>query len=56
MGFQEKAREIVYNYRLDKFDKSDPTHSFNLEDVYVVWFSKTLQNWKAMVSTTLPER
>jgi hypothetical protein len=55
MGFQEKARELVFNYRLDKFDKSDPDHNFILEDVYVVWFSKTLQNWKALVSTTLPD-
>ena len=22
------------------------------KDVYIVWFSKTLQNWKALVSTT----
>jgi hypothetical protein len=24
-------------------------------DVYVVWFCKTLQNWKALVSTTLKD-
>jgi hypothetical protein len=24
------------------------------DQVFVVWFSKTLQNWKAMVSTTVP--
>lgn len=23
-----------------------------MDDVYIVWFSKTLQNWKALVSTT----
>lgn len=23
----------------------------NVDDVYVVWFAKTLQNWKALVST-----
>lgn len=23
------------------------------EDMYVVWFSKTLQNWKALVSTSV---
>lgn len=26
-----------------------------LDDVYIVWFCKTLQNWKALVSTTLPD-
>lgn len=55
MGFQEKARNIVYNYRESQFDKSDPVPDFGLQDVYVVWFSKTLQNWKALVSTTLPD-
>jgi hypothetical protein len=24
------------------------------DQVFVVWFSKTLKNWKAMVSTTVP--
>ena len=24
-------------------------------DVYIVWFSKTLQNWKALVSTTVDD-
>lgn len=24
------------------------------KELYVVWFSKTLQNWKALVSTTRP--
>jgi hypothetical protein len=25
------------------------------DDVFVTWFSKTLQNWKALVSTTVPD-
>lgn len=25
----------------------------DLEDLYIVWFCKTLQNWKALVSTDL---
>lgn len=24
----------------------------NVEDCFIVWFSKTLQNWKALVSTS----
>lgn len=49
-----KARNIVYQY----FNvHKDVTNNFNLniEDVYVVWFSKTLQNWKALVSTNVPD-
>lgn len=26
------------------------------DDIYVVWFSKTLQNWKALLATKLKDR
>ena len=26
-----------------------------IKDVFIVWFSKTLQNWKALVSTTVSD-
>jgi hypothetical protein len=38
---------------LDKSDEKSKT--FSQDEVYIVWFSKTLQNWKALVSTTLPD-
>lgn len=56
MDFQLAARTHILNYVIEKFDKSDPAVMFTLEDVYVVWFSKTLQNWKALISTTLPDQ
>jgi hypothetical protein len=49
-----KAKKLVYDYASAHLEKTDST-SFTLEDVYVVWFAKTLQNWKALVSTTLPD-
>jgi len=52
--FQDKAIRLVQDYVEDHFDKSDPKiPSFG---VYEVWFSKTLQNWKALISTTLPDQ
>ena len=54
-SFMTIARGIVYEYAKDHMDKSDPEVPFMFEDVYVVWFSKTLQNWKALVSTNLPD-
>lgn len=51
---QEKAREIVMEYVNEHLDKSDNVQ-ITIEDVYVVWFCKTLQNWKVLVSTTLPD-
>lgn len=51
---QEQAREIVMNYVNEHLDKSDNIQ-ITMRDVYVVWFCKTLQNWKVLVSTTLPD-
>lgn len=51
---QEQARNIIMNYVNERLDKSDGI-KISLDDVYVVWFSKTLQNWKALLSTTLPD-
>lgn len=51
---QLKARHIVLDYVKAHLDKTDE-HPIGLVDIYVVWFSKTLRNWKALVSTTLPD-
>lgn len=51
---QQQAREIVMNYVNEHLDKSDNIQ-ITMRDVYVVWFCKTLQNWKVLVSTTLPD-
>lgn len=54
MDFLKKAKSIVvdyFNQRVEKTDKKKIT----IDDVYVVWFSKTLQNWKALVSTTVSD-
>lgn len=29
--------------------------TLTMDDVYIAWFCKTLQNWKAMVSTTVSD-
>ncbi len=52
--FPMKARVLVHDYVKSRLEKTDNT-SFTLADTYVVWFTKTLQNWKALVSTTLPD-
>lgn len=51
---QEQAKRIIRDYVNEHLDKTDDV-SITEDDVYVVWFSKTLQNWKAMLSTTLPD-
>ena len=44
------AKQIVVNYYNAHVDKTDKK-TISPENVYIVWFSKTLQNWKALVST-----
>ena len=51
---QEKARKIVMDYFNSHVEVKD-AKQITMADVYVVWFSKTLQNWKAMVSTTVSD-
>ena len=46
-----KAREVVLNYFNNNRDITDPP--LELDDIYVVWFCKTMPNWKALVSTNV---
>lgn len=51
----DKMRRAVYDYVVDHLDKSDDTSFFTIDDVYIVWSCKILQNWKCLISTTLPD-
>lgn len=48
--FIEKCKQVVKAYTQAHLDKSDNVPEF---DVFVVWSCKTLQNNKALLSTTL---
>lgn len=52
--FIPKAKRLVGEYTRRHLDITDDVR-FNDDDIYVVWFSKTLQNAKALLSTTLPD-
>ena len=54
MNHQKIAEEVVLDYVNKHIDKTDKVQ-ITLDDVYIVWFCKTLQNWKALLSTTLPD-
>ena len=43
--------QIVENEEVEKTDG----FTLTVDDVYIVWWSKTLQNWKALVSTTVSD-
>lgn len=50
----EKFKQIVVEYYNSRVDKTDGIN-LTTDDVYIVWFSKTLQNWKALISTTVSD-
>lgn len=50
--FFELVKNLVADYTNEHLDKSDGKQTA-ADDVYVVWYCKTLQNWKALASTTL---
>ncbi len=50
----EKAKQIVVDYFNSHVDKTDGVQ-ISIDDVFVVWFCKTLQNWKVLLSTKVPD-
>ena len=50
--FIKICREYAMNYANEHLDRSDNI-SITLDNVFVVWSCKTLQNNKALLSTTL---
>lgn len=47
-----KTKELVAEYANEHLDKSD-NKQITVDDVFIVWSCKTLQNNKALASTTL---
>lgn len=51
MNLCKKVVVDYFNSRVDKTDNMQLTE----DNVYIVWFSKTLQNFKALVSTAVSD-
>ena len=51
---QEKAKQIVVDYFNSHVDVTDGKQ-ITTDDVYIVWFCKTLQNWKVLASTNISD-
>ncbi len=50
--FMKLCKQLVCDYYNERADKTDKTH-LTEDDVFVVWLCKTLQNNKALLSTTV---
>ncbi|MEZ7732191.1 DUF6275 family protein [Fusobacterium periodonticum] len=52
--FQNICKEKVVEYFNERVEKTDNT-KITIDDVFVVWYSKTLQNAKALLSTNVSD-
>lgn len=50
--FIEKCKQLVSDYTVNN---SNPIDWEGPQDIYVVWYAKTLQNHKALLSTPLSD-
>lgn len=53
--FLEKAAEAIVDYFNSQADATDKNGNICASDVFVVWYSKSLQNHKALLSTTVAD-
>lgn len=53
--FELLCKSKVMNYTNEHLDKTDDM-KITENDVFIVWSCKTLQNNKALLSTTLPDK
>lgn len=50
----DKARMLVAQYINGRITDTE-IPEITLKEIYVVWFCKTLQNWKALITTNIPD-
>lgn len=51
---QQYIKKLIVDYFNSRVDVTDGK-KITEDDVYIVWSCKTLQNWKAMVSTNISD-
>ncbi len=52
---QQKAKQLVQEYYNSHSDITNWCKQITLDDVFIVWQCKTLQNWKFMISTIVSD-
>lgn len=52
--FLELCKQKIVEYFNERVDKTDNVQ-ITLDDVFVVWYCKTLQNHKSLISTTVSD-
>lgn len=54
-NFIKLCEDKVVEYFNNHKDATDKNGNITVENVFVVWMCKTLQNWKALLSTTVSD-
>ena len=54
MNYLEESKQLIADYFNTNVDKTDKV-KISIEDIYIVWSCKTLQNFKALLSTTISD-
>lgn len=48
------CKKVIVDYFNENVEKTDG-FKITMDNVFIVWFSKTLQNFKALISTTVSD-
>lgn len=54
-NFIEKSKQVVVQYTNGNMARTSADVTVSADDVYVVWYCKTLQNAKALLSTNVAD-
>ena len=54
-NFLDRCKTEVMNYLNQKIVNDRSTLGIGINDIYVVWYCKTLKNVKALLGTSLPD-
>lgn len=52
---QEKARQIVISYIQKWIEEGNHQILIQHDDIWIVWYVRSLQNWKCILGSSLPD-
>ena len=53
--FFNRCKKEIVDYYNSQAETQDKNGKITVDDVFIVWVCKSLQNWKALASTTVPD-
>lgn len=53
--FLNRCKKEIVDYYNSQAESQDKNGKITVDDVFIVWTCKTLQNWKALAGTTVPD-